>query len=184
MFMWRRSSNPQPHPTILPHLRRFEMPDMVQSGGCSKEALWTRWDSAADCGLLLTHWIKDLAWPGTQKKKNAFSIGVRQDTCKLTCSTLGIMLDRIKFYSINQDQRVTRKLEFVHAFCWKVAWNNPDVHDGLFCKETDWKSPLYVMNIGYLGICWLLLLLFFLGFSFNADMAFHPGKCMSHARNL
>ena len=31
----------QPHPAILPHLRRFETPDMAQSGGCPQEALGT-----------------------------------------------------------------------------------------------------------------------------------------------
>ena len=38
---------------------------MAQSGGCLQEAL----ETAADCGLRLTHQIEDLAWPGTQKKK-------------------------------------------------------------------------------------------------------------------
>ena len=42
---------------------------MAQSGGCPQEALGTGWDTAADCGLRLTHQIEDLAWPGTQKKK-------------------------------------------------------------------------------------------------------------------
>ena len=41
MSMRHRSSNPQPHPTVLPHLGRFETPDMVQSGGCPQEALGT-----------------------------------------------------------------------------------------------------------------------------------------------
>ena len=30
MSMRHGSSNPQPHPAVLPHLRRFETPDMVQ----------------------------------------------------------------------------------------------------------------------------------------------------------
>ena len=41
MSMRHRSSNPQPHPAVLPHLRRFETPDMAQSGGCPQEALGT-----------------------------------------------------------------------------------------------------------------------------------------------
>ena len=32
---------PQPHPAVLPYLRRFETPDMTQAGGCSLEALGT-----------------------------------------------------------------------------------------------------------------------------------------------
>ena len=66
-----KSSNPQPHPAVLPHLRRFETPDMAQSVGCPQEALRTGRDTVADCGLRLTHWTEDLAWPGTQKKKKA-----------------------------------------------------------------------------------------------------------------
>ena len=61
---------PQPHPAVLSHLWRFETPDMVQSGGCPQEALGTGWDTAANCGLRLTHRTEDLAWPETQKKKN------------------------------------------------------------------------------------------------------------------
>ena len=64
------SLNPQPHPAALPHLRRFEMPDMAQSGGCPQEALGTGWDTVADCELRRTHWTEDLAWPGAQKNKN------------------------------------------------------------------------------------------------------------------
>ena len=48
----------------------FETPDMAQSGGCPQEALGTGWDTAADCGLRLTHRTEDLTWLGTQKKKN------------------------------------------------------------------------------------------------------------------
>ena len=54
---------------ILPHLRWLETPDMAQSGGGPQEALGTDWDTAADCGLRLTHRTENLAWPGTQKKK-------------------------------------------------------------------------------------------------------------------
>ena len=67
--MRHRSSNRQPHPAVLPHLRRFETPDMAQSGGCPQKALGTGWDTAVDSGLGLTHQTEDLAWPGTQKKK-------------------------------------------------------------------------------------------------------------------
>ena len=38
--------------------------------GRPQEALGTRWDTAADCGLRLTYQTEDLAWPGTHKKKN------------------------------------------------------------------------------------------------------------------
>ena len=69
MSVRHRSSSPQPHPAVLPHLRHFETPDMAQSGGCPQEALGTSWDTATDCGLRLTHRTEDLAWPGTQKKK-------------------------------------------------------------------------------------------------------------------
>ena len=31
--------------------------------------LWGPVETAADCGLRLTHRTEDLAWPGTQKKK-------------------------------------------------------------------------------------------------------------------
>ena len=41
---------------------------MVQSSGCTQESLGTTGDTAADCGLRLTHRSEDLAWPGTQKK--------------------------------------------------------------------------------------------------------------------
>ena len=41
MSVRHRSSNPQPHPAVLPHLRHFETPDMAQSGGCPQEALGT-----------------------------------------------------------------------------------------------------------------------------------------------
>ena len=67
--MWHRSSNPQPHPAVLPHLRWLETPDMAQSSGGPQEALGTGWDTVADCGLRLTHRTENLAWPGTQKKK-------------------------------------------------------------------------------------------------------------------
>ena len=60
---------PQPHPAVLPHLRRFETPEMAQSNGCLQEALGTGWDTAANCGLCFTHQTDDLAWTGTQKKK-------------------------------------------------------------------------------------------------------------------
>ena len=69
MSMRHGSSNPQPHPAALPHLRWLETPDMAQSGGGPQEALGTGWDTAADCGLRLTHRTENLAWPGTQKKK-------------------------------------------------------------------------------------------------------------------
>ena len=65
-----RSSNPQPHPAVLPHLWRFETPDMAQFGGCPQEALGTSQDTVANCGLRLTHQTENLAWPGTQKKKS------------------------------------------------------------------------------------------------------------------
>ena len=67
MSMRHSSSNPQPHPAVLPHLRRFETPDMAQSGGCPQEALGIGWDTAADRWLHLTLRTEDLAWPGTQK---------------------------------------------------------------------------------------------------------------------
>ena len=70
MSMRYGSSNPQPHPAVLPHLRWLETPDMAQSGGGPQEALGIGWDTAADCGLRLTHRTENLAWPGTQKKKN------------------------------------------------------------------------------------------------------------------
>ena len=71
MSMRHGSSDPQPHPAVLPHLRRFETPDMAQSSGCPQEALGTGWDTAADCELRLTHRTGDLAWPGMQKKKKS-----------------------------------------------------------------------------------------------------------------
>ena len=41
-------------------------------GGCPQEALGIGEDTAADCGLHLTHRASSVAWPGTQKKrKNA-----------------------------------------------------------------------------------------------------------------
>ena len=49
-----------------------ETPDMAQSGGGPQEALGTSWDTAADCGLGLTHWTENLAWPGMQKKKKKY----------------------------------------------------------------------------------------------------------------
>ena len=67
--MRHRSSNLQPHPAILPHLRWLETPDMAQSGGGPQEALGTSWDTVANCGLHLTHRTENLAWPGKQKKK-------------------------------------------------------------------------------------------------------------------
>ena len=39
--MQHRYSDIQPHPAVLPSLRRFETPDMVQLGGCPQEALGT-----------------------------------------------------------------------------------------------------------------------------------------------
>ena len=60
---------PQPHPAVLPHLRRFETPDMVQSGGCQQEALGSGWDTAADCGPHLTHRTEDQTWPGTEEEE-------------------------------------------------------------------------------------------------------------------
>ena len=39
MSMRHGSSNLQPHPAVLPHCRRFETPDMAQSGGGPQEAL-------------------------------------------------------------------------------------------------------------------------------------------------
>ena len=70
MPVWHTSSDPQPHPAVLPHLRRSETADMAQSSGCQQEALGTHGDTAADCRLCLTHQTKNLAWPGTQKKKS------------------------------------------------------------------------------------------------------------------
>ena len=74
MSMQHRSSNSQPHPAVLPHLGRFETPNMAQSSGCPQEALGTGWDTVADCRLHLTHQTEDLVWPGMQqkKKKNLF----------------------------------------------------------------------------------------------------------------
>ena len=48
---------------------------MAQSGGGPQEALGTGRDTAADCGLRLTHWTENLAWPGTQKKKKKIEVG-------------------------------------------------------------------------------------------------------------
>ena len=61
MSMRYRSLTSQPHPAVLHHLRGFETPDMAQSGGCPQEALGTSLDTAADCGLRLTHQTEDLA---------------------------------------------------------------------------------------------------------------------------
>ena len=41
MSMLHRSSTPQSYPAVLPHLQRFETPDMAQSGGCPQKALGT-----------------------------------------------------------------------------------------------------------------------------------------------
>ena len=67
--MRHRSSNPQPYVAVLPHLRRFETPDMAQSGSYPQEAFG---DRLRHCGRLRTSaYLPDwrLAWPGTQKKK-------------------------------------------------------------------------------------------------------------------
>ena len=69
MSVRHRSSTPQPHPAVLPYLRRFETPDMAQFCEWPQEALGTTWDTAADRWLRLTHRTEDLAWWGTQKKK-------------------------------------------------------------------------------------------------------------------
>ena len=69
--MRHRSSTPQPHPAVLPHLGRFETPDMAQSSGCPQKALGTGWDTAADWGLRLSHRTDDLAWQGMQKNSVA-----------------------------------------------------------------------------------------------------------------
>ena len=37
--MWHRSSTPQPHPAVLPHLQHPETPTMAQCSGCPQEAL-------------------------------------------------------------------------------------------------------------------------------------------------
>ena len=62
MSMRHRSSNPHPHPAVLPHLRCFGTPDMTQFGGWLKKALGTSQDTAADRGIHLTHRTEDLAW--------------------------------------------------------------------------------------------------------------------------
>ena len=87
MSMRHGSSNPQPHPAILPHLRWLETPNTAQSGGGPQEALGTGWDTAADCGLRLTHRTENLAWPGTQKKKRKKTVSSSQSKdCDLSCS--------------------------------------------------------------------------------------------------
>ena len=63
-----RSLNHQPHSAVLPRLRRFETPDMAQSGGWPQETLVTNQNTAAEYGLCLTHRTETLAWPGMQKK--------------------------------------------------------------------------------------------------------------------
>ena len=67
---------PQPQrrpPTATVKANKEETPDMTQSSGCLQEALGTSWDTAADCGLRLTHRTEDLAWPETQKKKTDYT---------------------------------------------------------------------------------------------------------------
>ena len=91
--MRHRSSNPQPHPAVLPHLRHFETPDMAQFGGCPQKALGTRGDTAADCGLRLTPRTEDLAWPGTQKKKKVHNLLVAWQLSK-THTYKAILLSR------------------------------------------------------------------------------------------
>ena len=83
--MWYRSSTPKSHDGVLPHLRRFETPDMAQSGGCPQEALGTSLDTAADRGLCPTHRTEDLAWPGTQKKKKSVTLNL------VRCSAMELM---------------------------------------------------------------------------------------------
>ena len=101
MSIRHRSSNPQPHPAALPHLWRFETPDMAQSDGCPQEALGTGWDTAADCGLCLTHRTEDPAWPGRQKKKK------NKKTCPL--------LDTLVLCVLSAS--VTRAIDYVNNSC-------------------------------------------------------------------
>ena len=55
MSVQHRLSNRQPQPAVLPHLRRFETPDLAQSGRYPREASGTGLDTAADCGFHLAH---------------------------------------------------------------------------------------------------------------------------------
>ena len=43
-----------------------------------------------------------------------------------------------------QGHGVTGKLELVQSFCCKVARHNPNVCDGLLCKEDDCEKVLSV----------------------------------------
>ena len=80
--------------------------------------------------------------------KNAFHIGLHQDTCEPICFKFGLMLDTPKLYGMipvkmtltfSQGHRVMEKLKLVQSFCCKVACNNPNVHDSWICKRDDFK---------------------------------------------
>ena len=111
--MQHGSSDPQPQLAVLPHLRRFETPDMAQFGGCPQQAVGTGWDTAADCGLYLTHQTEDLAWLGTQKKKNPVrrmksaiccSVPVWPHSCLSVSTWLGRVWQSIKGGSVTRDR--------------------------------------------------------------------------------
>ena len=70
MPMRQRSSNPQPYPTVPPHAKRSEKPDMAQSIGYLHEVLRTGREAAADYRLHPSYDSKNLVWLGTRRKKN------------------------------------------------------------------------------------------------------------------
>ena len=119
--MWHRSSTPQPRPAVLSHLLRFETPDMDQSGGCPQEALGTGWDTAADCGLRLTHRTEDLAWPGTQKKKK-LSVMIEATTFhNLTPVWTTLTFIQGHYCITNQKRPRSFSQKFLNRFGWSLV---------------------------------------------------------------
>ena len=90
------------------------------------------------------------------------------DTCKLICFKHGIVLNMTKLCILipvwmtliyTQGHRVTGKLELVQSFCYKVAWNNPNIRDGWLCKENGREEVLLVWRYGscehFLFLFWI-----------------------------
>ena len=99
--------------------------------------------------------------------KYMFNIVVCQGVCEPMCFKLGTMLKTAKLHSFiavwmtlvfTQGHGVTKNLEFVESFCWKVAWSSskfPMVDFLTHSKEDDCE----VLKVWQIGIIWAFALL-------------------------
>ena len=91
-----RFSNPQPHPAVLPHLQRFEMSDIAQSGGWPQEILGTNRDTSADCGLCLLYspdWESSMARSTEEEEEIPQCLVCQQACCRVLSECFLIWLE-------------------------------------------------------------------------------------------